>query len=358
LTEKNKKAILLAAGLAVFAGYFIAAARPLETETVLKPEWYASVETGFPMDSAADAAQRLTPFQLAGRFGYVDDAGRFLINREQKGYVSMSPSYWSEYTSIPASLDIMTPGGTEAFTIDNPGGYPLFLDGRLFVLGKDQCSVSAYSSSGALEWTYESAAPITDMDAAGGLVLLGSLDGAIELLGSSGQRVFYFVPGGSRLEVILGCRISRDGSLLAVVSGIDEQRFLLLEKSGNSYNTVYHEFLGVGFRRGIQMAFIGGDSYCIFECEGGAAIANTRGNRNIRRIKISGDIIDIADTPQLVFCVSSPGSDKKNLTAISLDGGLIMNAPFKSGETFLYPGSGGVILGGGKVIASFSLDEI
>jgi hypothetical protein len=259
---KEYKKLWFAAGIVLFATYFFTAARPIPVETVLIPRWLNSIESGTPVylsdrpdggnaasknadDNLGGPSSQRIPFDLGSRFGYISRNGFLSINQIKKANVSLSPERWAEYEAEPGRVAIYDSNGEPVTVIENPRGYPFFLDGKTFLIGSDQTVVSAIDGSGEASWTYEFPGPLTCIDSAAGLVLVGSLDGVAGLLDSRGRQVFSFEPGGSRYSVILGCAISRDGSRLALISGIDGQRFLILERFGTSasdYKVLYHEF--------------------------------------------------------------------------------------------------------------------
>ena len=358
--EKKKKKIWLILGVVVFFVYVFAAARPIPEETILAPRWLNSLESNFPVNLGGSAPDDglLIPFRLGNRFGYVEDSGYFILNKTRKeGYLSFSPHSWSEYEALPSSIEVYDPYNTQLLTIDNPQGYPLFLDNRIFLVGSEQNSLSALNSRGELLWIYDFPAPLTCIDAAAGYVVAGTLDGAVELLDASGAQVFpSFEPGGSRLAVILGCAISRDGSRLAIISGIDEQRFMLLEHSGDSYRVVYHEFLSTGFRRAVHIRFIDNDSMVAFEREGGVGIYDTA-TRILITLPVEGEItaLDTGDDKYL-FVLSSKGNSKR-LVGIRLPGTIFMDAPFRSENVFLGRHNSRIFLGGDLSLASFELGK-
>jgi hypothetical protein len=373
---KGKKKFGLIAVLLLFVVYFFAAARPVPVETILAPRWLASVESDYPVfigenplgpglqETPADAVypDQLLPFTLGSRFGYVDLRGRFLLNRIKTGYVSLAENYWSAYEAEPELLEIHNPFSPETIKIEKGRGYPLFLDNRIFLIGNEQTTLSALDGSGAVLWTYDFAAPLTCIDAAGGIILTGSLDGVVEILSDRGKQLFSFEPGGSRLSVILGCTVSRDGSRLGIISGIDDQRFLLLERFGGGdtteYKVAYHEFLEDGFRRAVFISFIDKDNWIVFEREGGIGIYKT-GSRGSMKVPLDGEImaVDNNGSEGLLFLVTSPQVEQKKLIALRLPGRIIMEAPFKSDTAFLGRSGSRLYIGGGMTLAAFDLEN-
>ena len=365
MSEKRKKA-LTAIG-AAFVVYSIVAVRPVPQETVLAPRWLSSLESGQPIvfGEPSGAATLTLPFVLDSRFGYVGMDGRFPLNRVRTGQVSISRERWAEFDGELESVAIHGADGEALFVIDNPGGYPFFLDGRTFVVGSGQDSVSEIDGSGGKLWTFDFPSPVTSMDAAAGLLLAGLLDGMAVLVDGAGRQVFSFDPGGSRFSVILGTAISGDGSRLAIVSGIDSQRFLLLERFGASvgdFRVVYHEFLGEGFRRPVHVAFVENDRHVVFERQGGLGIYDTE-SRLTRNVGVDGELraLDGSGGQGLMFAVFARAEGGvKDLVGIRVSGRsprVVTRATFRSDEFFLGRTGSRLIVGGGQAMVAFDLER-
>jgi hypothetical protein len=363
---KEKKKYWLIIGLCVFIIYVFAAARPVPRETILIPRWISSLESDYSslMKEEEESGDYLVPFRLGNRFGYTDSQGRFAINRMIPGTegggagVSLSEHCWAEFEATPEAIDIRNPQGGTIMTIENSRGYPLFLDGKIFLIGEEQTSLSLVDEGGRLLWTYDFAAPLTSIDAAADLILTGSLDGVVELLDISGKRVHSFEPGGSRLAVILGCRISRDGSRLAIISGYDDQRFLLQERFENTYNTVYHEFLGNGFRHAVHIAFVENDTWIAFERQDGLGLYEIGKRRSVTApLRGSMAALDETGGDSLIFVISSLEDQSKALSVVRLPGIIVMEAPFRSETVFLSRRLSEIYVGGDTTMASFELGK-
>jgi hypothetical protein len=367
---KGKYNYWLLIGVVIFVAYFFLAARPVPVELVLVPRWLSSTESDYPLhlngasvpegeDTAGEGEDGLLlPFRLGNRFGYVDAYGRFSVNREKKASLSISEDYWAEYEAVPREIDIRDPRDKQAAVVPGGRGYPLFLDGRFFLINAEQNSLEALDAAGKSLWTYDFAAPVTDIDAASGFVLAGLLDGTVELLDGDGGRVFFFEPGGSRLSVIYACRISRDGTKLAIISGYDDQRFLFLERLGDSYKVSYHEFISDGFRRVVHLAFIDQDRRVVFEREGGIGIYDVNSRINTK-VELDGRVsgLDGSGEDDLLFVVTSQSEWRKELVGIRLSGEIIVEAPFRSGTAFLRRKADRLYVGGGGTLASFTLER-
>lgn len=365
---KNGRKYWVLGGAALFAAYIFAAARPVSRETILVPRWLSSLESGYPVfmpgsDSPAQGEgsdQAPIPFRLGDRFGYAGPDGRLPLNRIKTQNLFLSASYWAEYGAIPGEIEILKNTGEAAFVTGENQGYPLVLEGRIFLIGKDMDTLTALDDGGKPLWSHDFSAPLTCIDGAAGFILTGSLDGVVEILDRDGKRFFFFEPGGSRLSVILGCSFSRDGNRLGIISGIDDQRFLLLERYGDrgEFRVIYHEFLEDGFRRPVHVGFIDNDNRIVFERQGGLSIYDP-GNRVNRIIPLEGRIfaMDGEGSGGIFFVILSREGTGKELVGIELPGAVILRAPFRSEDAFIHRAGSRLYLGGGNVLAAFELEK-
>ena len=371
---RGKKRIWFIVVFMLFIAYFLIAARPIPQETVLKARSLGSLETGglFTIDASEDAAESVNnysmgrlsviPFTLGGRFGYIDTEGHFIVNSIKQMNLCLSGDKWVEYEAEPSVLEVRNINNEVIETIENPRGYPVFLDGRTFIIGSEQNSLSETDGAGSVKWVYEFGAPLTCADAAAGLVLTGSIDGIVEVLDKDGGQLFAFEPGGSQYSVILGCAFSRDGSRFALVCGVDKQRFLLFERFGSQsgeYKIIYHEFLGEGFRRPVHISFIDRDRRIVFEREQGLGIYEIN-SRKAYTIALEGEAAAIDDFGgQGIFfvIVNIPLSENKELIGIKYPDRIFVNAVFKTPDVFLGRQGSRLFIGGGKIMASFELEK-
>ena len=393
---QKKKKIRIIIILLLFITYFFVAARPVPKETILTPLWLSSLKSESTAEFFNDGrsktggfAAKNIPFILGGHFGYVDEEGQFLINRIKQGDIALSEDLWTEYERQPVNIDIIDILGNTALSIEYPGGYPIFLDNRIFIIGSEQNLLSEIDNDGNILWTYEFGAPLTCIDAAAGLVLTGSIDGVVEILDANGRRIYYFEPGGSRYSVILGCVISSNGMRIGIISGINQQRFLLLENFGsnNEYRVVYHEFLGEGYRRPVHLSFIDDDSRLVFERRGGLGCYNILSRQGIF-IPLKGEVavMDNSGGNGILFLISVNAGQRKDLVGIrfpqnrrrlvsgnlrrlfdsrsqdnqqslEVNDAVFMSASFNSENIYLHRAGSIIIAGGGTSLISFVLEE-
>jgi len=378
--QKKKKRLVLI--FLLFIVYFLAAARPVPRETVLAPRWISSTSLDSPtkLDSSSEAGSdgqtfgQPLPFTLGGRFGYVYPSGQFAVNRVKTRDIYLSERMWTEYDAEPENIEIKNIAEETIVNIENARGYPVLLDNRVFIIGSEQNALSEIGEDGRILWTYDFGAPLTCIDAASGLVLTGSIDGAIEILGPEGKRVFYFEPGGSRYAVILGCAISRGGSRLGIICGVEEQRFLLFERygTGSEYKVVYHESLGTGFRRPVRILFVDEDRRVIYERAGGIGCYNIK-SRYVINVPLDGEIaaVDTSGDQGFLFLITSRSAQRKELVGIKFPqerwsfagfgrkarNSVFLRAEFKSDDVFLGRIDSMLVAGGGTTLISFDLEE-
>jgi hypothetical protein len=339
----------------VFIVYALFAARPIGKETVLSLKWLRPLEAGQPLVSTET---NYFPFNFGEWFGYVSADGQFAISQQKKGYIASSPAFWAEFSGEPELIDVKNPLNQTVFTLKNPHGYPFFLDNKIFVMRNGQNSVSRVDGDGRTLWYYDFSSTITCVAASVNLLLVGLLDNTIELIDSlSGARVFSFELSASRLAAVYGCALSEDGKKIAVISGKDKQRFVLMEPVNGVWRVTYHEFLGEGFNRPVSVQFVNNGKYVVFERENGAGIYNTE-TRKSSVVNFEGRIIHInADgTNDLFFFMVEQEPERKKIVVVE-NGRIMISAPFESRWGFFERHKNEVFIGGGKTLAAFSIEK-
>lgn len=351
MAEKKRRNWIVLGSIA-FVVYIFAASTPIETETVLRPVWLRQ-----PKESSAEAPSKsaLVPFLNVKSFGYFNPEGEFPLVKARGERTLISDRFWADYTASPDKIDLYGNDGKLLFSLAERG-YPFVSDGKVFVVGSEQNQIIALDESGKAKWRRDFSSTITCADGGAGFSVFGFLDGSIEVLDAKGARVFTFEPGGSRLPMIAAVRLSKDGKKIAVISGIDPQRFILLEKSGNSYKVAHHEYLDKGFRRPVQTAFVANDRYVAFERERGLAVYDVS-SRKTAVIGIKGRIVSFEDEGEdrRFFLISDLGSHRE-LVGLKLPSEVFMRAPFLGGESFITRRDGRVYLGGNGAVAALDIN--
>lgn len=351
--EKKNHSWIIVAALAAIA-YFFLAARPLGKEFTMSPRWATPLEAVSPGDRAA---KDVRPFSLSGRFGYYGQDGELLLSSVSADSVAISKDLYAEYGVRGTKPVFRRPDGKEAFSLGEAGA-PAFVSDRLFLVSPDNASLAEYSLTGGRLWTRDAGSLITCFDANREYSVAGGLDGKLALIGLGGGLAYSFSPGGSRLSVILGCALSPDSSMIAVVSGIDRQRFLLLERRGDGYRVAYHAYLPSDFRRRVLVDFSDDGRYAMYEGDGTLSIMDVR-THETRSLPAAGKILAARSGPiPGTFLVLTDEGAVNRLKAVRGVDTVVADVSFPRADAFLDCLGGSAFLGCGDRIARIDMGEI
>ncbi|MDR0910606.1 MAG: hypothetical protein LBM77_12685 [Spirochaetaceae bacterium] len=369
---KKKRKVRFLIFVILFILYTFVAAKPIPPEQGFQKRFAISVDRAIADSAQLDAEEassgRYLPWTLGRYFGYTDFEGNFSLLRtrnQSSPEIVLSDSLWAEYnaaiTEPDQSLSLKDIYGKEARTVENPRAYPLFIKNNLFLIDENYAKLSRLDAEGKTLWTFDFASPLTDIDYANGKTLAGCLNGSIQLLDEAGKRIFQFEPGGSRLSVILACRLSEDAGKIALVSGIDEQRFILMEQSGNTYRAGFSAYYGDGFRRPVHLEFTGEDQFVAFETESGLGVFNIT-ERVMSMIPLAGRLLrlsssDSATEGSNLALITREEGNLNQFILIKLPDTLMFKAPFKANEVFLAQKDQYYFVGGDTHLGSLALEE-
>jgi hypothetical protein len=268
-TRKKRPLRVFLIALLVIILYFLLFPYPLQRELVARPAWAVSVDDAASGGDAAGAA----PFRLGDTFGYVRPDGTLLSKEKTLFGVSLSAAGYVNYTRLGTDWIMYDPAGRRLFSFSGRG-YPLLsADGaRLFNVKSDLSGLIEMDKTGEPAWERDFPTMMTSVSLQGDAVLVGLLNGSLQLLNRHGSPVFELVPGGSRLPVIMGCALSPDATLLASVSGIDPQYLAVFQGSGSSYTVLGKSRLPSELRREVRMSFSPDSRFLAFEGVGLAGL--------------------------------------------------------------------------------------
>ncbi|GMO43661.1 MAG: hypothetical protein Ta2B_24280 [Termitinemataceae bacterium] len=343
--------------IAVFIVYTLIAAEPIPVETVLSMRWIKSLESTFPQNPES-SLQSLIPYKLGSRFGYVSDTGSFAINQIIKNDISFSQDLFAEYSGIDEKIDVKNPLNEIIFTMNDMHAYPFFIADRIFIVHKEQSAVSELNKNGEILWSYFFSSILTCADAQADFFLCGTLDGTLFLIGKNGNLVYSYEPSGSRIQGIYGCAISKDGTKFAVISGIDEQRFVFFEDAAGSWRIRSHEFLGEGFRQPVFITFTDSGKRVAYERKGAVGIYEIE-SRNFFSVPVKDKIeyICSSDDEDLLFLINRGQARQKTFSVIKYPQILIIDAPYTNKDSFLAVNGKTIFLGGDNNLSMFSIDS-
>ncbi len=346
---KGNLAYILIGTFMFLAIYLVLASIPIGPDLHFDPVWTVALdslpETGLSADSAPviPAGDDIEPFILGARFGYFSPSGAIPMNVRTEERVSISPAGWSVYEDAAVMSDIRFRDGSGRMKIDAEG-YPYLVGANVYLFPPGGDSVSLYGRSGARVWTREHSAPITAFSSSPAGTVIGYADGHLAVMDDA-REVFSFYPGGSDLQVVLGAAISRDGSLIGCVSGIDRQRFLLIQAREGKHKILHHVYLDDNLRRRVYVAFESSGRFAFFETANGLGVVDSEKNESWI-IPVPGSVVATGECLEdTLFIVLSRDGEEFVLSAIERPNHVVASERFPGTDAFLTQRGSSLFLG-------------
>lgn len=336
----------------LLAAFYLGFPRSLSKEYILQPRWVTRV-TGQSQARDLSPAQPYA-FRLGETFGYVSRGGEVGLETRVLYDVGYSDGVFANYSSVARNLVFADPTGNFLRSIEATG-YPHIVGDRTFVFGSNGSSIAEYDTLGELRWRRQCPSLITSMACSEDLVLLGLVNGRASLVSQTGDDVFAYVPGGSRLSVVLAVAITDDGSRMAMVSGVDPHRFVALSAAGESYEVETSRELSGDFRRQWyaefshhgEIAFFGGMDRLWFYRTSSADLSS---------IAVQGRVRGVEQVPGGLFAVWSETRDAGHLVVFDPSGAVIARHAFPAEATFFRALEDDVLLGLDTHLVSLDLE--
>lgn len=263
---------LLLALLAVL--YFFLGAEPLARELTTMPVW----RSGFVELMATDSGDDDIAFTMGDWFGFFRRDGHLTMSAFALGGAELT-----DWAYIPLGNRSATTDAFELYSKNADrlgyvqGGQPFFSAGRLFTAHIDGTGLNAHDRSGAIEWKYAFPSHLSAFAANDQIVVGGTIDGRVEAVGADGSRLLHFAPGGSRLPIILGLAVSPSSAWIALFSGIDAQRLVVLGKGRSDYRVVSHRYLESDFREPARVAILANERHVLYRRADGIGVWDVNG---------------------------------------------------------------------------------
>jgi hypothetical protein len=306
MKKQRKRALWIIAGLLIVLFFIIVVARPLQTEFHFDPEWVINLTTDTP-DSTAAVESRLY-FKLGNSMGYFTPDGRLsrLITVPYKGVISSAFS--AVFPANAENTPFTTPDGTIRGRLQG-SGFPWFDEDRIFLFHPGGTAFSRCFPDGTLAWSWEGFSPILAIASSPGGTVAGFADGSIVHLDAEGSKTTKITPGGSTYPVILGVDISSDGNLIASISGLQRQRFVRTELTGNTNRGLYHEYFDADSNQPGVAYFTTDDTHVYF-AQPGRLTALDLQSLDATPLPLQGTVISVIESPvaNLTFVLSRAGS--------------------------------------------------
>ena len=276
-------------GLILISVYYFLFPRGSGKELILTPDSLTSLQ---PTESATGLSPgRTLAISSGSRAGFVND-NHELINLYTSDRMAIDDLWIA--VSGDDGLDLLEPDGRLIARIPD-SSFPVSRNGNLYLYRNDAGVLLKIDPvSGRIMWRMEYISPVTVLDGRQGRTLIGLLDGRVQLIDDSREVLLDYRPGGSRVEAIYGGALSSDGSKIALITGLDPQRFILLEERKNGFRPVAHHNTSTDFRRSVSIGFVRDDSQILYESDGYVTAVNLNGYE-IQPMELSGRLIGWLD---------------------------------------------------------------
>jgi len=300
---KHKKgvAFYVFLGIVFSIVYLIFAAQPLGKEYQFIPQWKLDVNA--QTQKTTVAGEKPLYFKLGQTMGYFTESGTLLSVETFPFKAAISEHYYAPYNTYGSAIDFFTPDGKKAGTITE-SGFPLFDKDRIFVFLAGGASFVECDPDGRRKWEYNGTVPITAFDSSPSGCVAGFADGTVRQFSPDGTLVQKFAPGGSDYQVILGAALSQDGSMIALISGQNRQRFILTKKyDAQQSKIIFHEYIAQSDSRQRLVQFSKDGRTVWYNYKDTLGIVDA-GNGKNTHIAIRGQAISLAESGDLVFVLT------------------------------------------------------
>lgn len=355
---EKKIPYLLPLSLILLIAYTFLAARPLEVEPALSPAWVTPLAATGAADGDTALPEGAIPFSTGTHFGYVSKSGELAFCQEQGERLSLAPFAWSSNRARPEETIIHSTAPSFPSRSAKQAGYPWLADHGAWIVAPEQNGISLLDEGGTARWTRYFTSPITSLDAADGVLLVGLLEGAILAIDRENTVLFSFSPGASRIEAIYGAILSPDARYMAIMSGLDRQRILLLERAGQAWKVVWHRYTDSDFRRPVSMRFLDGNTWLLHEDSGGVSLVDTA-RRSSRFIALDGTVLDATDTDddRIFYLLCGVDNQSRELIGLRAGHSIFHRSRWQSTTDFIARSGDYLILGGKEALAGISLEH-
>ncbi|MDR1784967.1 MAG: hypothetical protein LBR23_00650 [Spirochaetaceae bacterium] len=348
----KRKAILIASGFLFFLLYVVFAARPLSEALHLEPAWTIDIAEA---EVQPAAGKELLPYKLGHTLGYFTPEGAIVSRVTFPFAASISSSYWAAFLPDASRTVFYTSDGREAGVIGG-SGFPFFDEDRAFLFSPGGAAVSRISGTGQILWTNEGYAPITSFESTPNGAVAGYADGIIRLFSPEGA-VHEVEPGGSGFPVILGAALSPDARMVASVSGIQGQRFILTRVEGEVNKVVSHRYLERETNEQVLVKFNAGGT-CVYYNPLGALCVYDCLRGTTTEIPVDGAVIDVQEVPGGPFAF---GLSKSGITytvwILEKMSKVVGSFSFEADSAFIRTSPGALYVGKNSTIAKINVSR-
>ncbi len=250
-------------------------------------------------DDSEDVESLIVPFRLGPYYGFHDRDLNLLSydvlpRALPLGHQILGSDFYLDFNSQPGQIIIRDYARTETGRF--PGSEHAFiLRNSIYQFSNEGHSLYRYSRQGKLEWRSDLLPYISSLDSnLRGDTLLSYVNGRVILLNRQGKQENEYISSGSRVNSVYGAALAPDSESIALIAGLDQQRFVFLKKQQGTYLFQYAKELPNQLRSSQWLRFSRHDPYVFYSSSEGVSVYNFRYEEN-RLYRVNGSLNQFAE---------------------------------------------------------------
>lgn len=345
MKKKRKKKLLY---LFLLLIYFLVAPEIENRQIAIIPAWRTSIGTLNEVAPVEDSVA--IPFRIGNAFGYFDESGKVVYRDSVYYNATQTDSKFINYPKVSDNFVINKYDGSFIANIED-GGFPFFINNRLFVFSQNSKVVSEWDTQGKKLFDYESESEITSCDVNDKTFIAGFVDGSVVIGDEDAKFTKLVKPEISRINTVYGVAISADSDYVAVISGIDPQYMFLMKKKNSEYARVYTYQFGDELRYSRYISFSDDGKYLYFE-EGSTFYCYDILSKKLSSVDIGKKITGISYIEEAGYfgLTAENGSDSPIFYIVYPDCKILYAKSFTSENYFMANRENRIFLGSGDNI--------
>jgi hypothetical protein len=333
--------------------YFFIFPEPLSPQLSAAPRWFVKLKPTVITENLHGDDEPAIAFKTSSMQGYFNAEGHILRIIEGGSGIALSDKAYVT-PAVNGGL-LLSPDGKVIAKTNAP---KLFFSGaRLFSAESDGTGVSTYDGQGHFQWSYSFPCHLSAFATGDSLIVGGTIDGWVEGVSEQGKQLFNFAPGGSRLSMILGLGVSKSGGLVAVISGADRQRLVILGRGGNDYRVISHKYLDSDYREPVRVLVMEDDTHVLYRRPDGVGVWSVDGGVDAI-LPVMADDFDVSlDTSMDVAYLAVHRGIKSEILVFKRPATLLGRIPLPDSSDYIRFSGSSVFVGGDSWLARFDFLE-
>lgn len=313
----------------------------------MKPSWTIDVSRATVYDRGQLPDISVVPFDLGGLFGYVSTDGKLLLRDQRLFGLAIDAKTYISFSSVPEELVIRDNGGRVIRSIA-ASGYPILLDGRLFLISTNRAGLAELAGGQIPRWEREFASVITDLDSRNGFLAVGLLDSRLAVIDEIGTVTLELDMKGSRINAVYGCALSGDAQKVAVIHGIGPQYLSVVDIAGGAAGIIDYG-LETEFRTTRYLRFFDSDRFLVVEEKDGLKVLDLDNNDEYA-VSSEGSFVSAGaiGSNNLIWVIFA-GEAASELVIIHLPGRVVMRTAVAPGVA-AFSQDDQILLGIGEIL--------